>query len=273
MSKTVHKNKTESSDEMSFWSHLEALRWHLIRSIIAILLFSIAAFFSREFIFDSIILAPKTPQFITNILLCKLAEITNVTTLCINNTNLEIVNLDMSGQFITHIYISFAAGIIVAIPYIIAEIWTFIRPALYNNEKKNISGVIFITSTLFIVGVLFSYFIIVPLTINFFSTYQVSTTINNTISLRSYIDTVVSLSFAVGLVFELPIFVFFLTKMGLLTPDFMKKNRRLMIVIILIISAIITPADIFSQIIVAIPLYILYEFSIGIAKFEYNRKA
>lgn len=268
--KTKKKNVPE--EEMNFWGHLEELRKHIIRSIIAVLILSIGAFISREFIFDTIILAPKNPNFITNILFCNFADLINIDALCINNNNLEIINLEMSGQFLTHIYISIMVGIIVAVPYIVGEIWAFILPALNTKEKESITLPVFVTSILFITGVLFSYYLIVPLTINFFGSYQVSATVVNTIALKSYISTVVSLTFAVGIVFELPIFVFFLTKIGLLTPDFMKKNRRIMLVVTLIISAIITPADIFSQIMVAVPLYALYEFSIGISKYEFKKQ-
>ena len=192
--------------------------------------------------------------------------------LCFNTMNLKIINIEMSGQFLIHLYISIIAGIIIAIPYIIGEIWAFIRPALYPNEQKYTTGAVIVTSLLFILGVLFSYFLIVPLTINFLGTYQVSETVSNTIALRSYISTVVSLTFAVGLVFELPVFVFFLTKVGLLTPDFMRRNRKYMLVIVLAMAAIITPADIFSQILVSIPLYGLYEVSIIVSRHVYRKQ-
>lgn len=265
-------DKNSNDEKMNFWDHLEELRWHILRSFIAVLILAIGAFLARDLIFDVIILAPKSSDFATNRFLCYIAEITAVDALCINDMNLEIVNLKMSGQFLIHLYISIITGIIVAIPYIIAEIWAFIRPALYPNEKKYSTGAIFITSFLFMVGVLFSYFLIVPLTVNFLGTYQVSDTVQNTISLSSYIGTVVSLTFAVGLVFEMPVFVYFLTKVGMLTPQFMKRNRKYMLVIILAMAAIITPADIFSQILVSIPLLGLYEISIIISRRLYNKQ-
>lgn len=266
----VSEKETQDGN-MSFWDHLEELRWHILRSFIAVLIFAIGAFIAREIIFDVIILAPKNEDFITNRLLCALADLTAMDALCINNTNLEIVNLKMSGQFLIHLYISIISGVILAIPYIIAEIWAFIKPALYPNEKKYSVGAVTITSSLFIVGILFSYYLIVPLTINFLGSYQVSETVQNTISLSSYIGTVVSLTFAVGLVFEMPIFVYFLTKVGMLTPQFMRRNRKYMLVIILALAAIITPADIFSQIMVSIPLLGLYELSIMISQRLYNK--
>lgn len=257
---------------MTFWDHLEALRWHLLRSFIAVLVFAIIAFIGREFIFDTIILAPKSQDFFTNVMLCKMGTALGTDALCFNTMNLKIVNIEMSGQFLIHLYISIVAGIIIAIPYIIGEIWAFIRPALYPNEQKYTTGAVIVTSLLFILGVLFSYFLIVPLTINFLGTYQVSETVSNTIALRSYISTVVSLTFAVGLVFELPVFVFFLTKVGMLTPDFMRRNRKYMLVIVLAMAAIITPADIFSQILVSIPLYGLYEASILVSRHVYRKQ-
>jgi len=269
----ANKSKEKKNEnQMAFWDHLEELRWHILRSFIVVFVLAIGAFLARHIIFDLIILAPKSSDFITNRFLCTIAEFTSLDALCINEMNLKIVNLKMSGQFLIHLYISIITGVILGIPYIIAEIWAFIRPALYPNEKKHSTGAIIITSFLFLVGVLFSYFLIVPLTINFLGTYQVSETVQNTISLSSYIGTVVSLTFAVGLVFEMPVFVYFLTKVGMLTPQFMKKNRKYMIVIILAMSAIITPADIFSQILVSIPLFGLYEFSIIISRRLYNKQ-
>lgn len=266
------KQHEKNDNEMNFWDHLEALRWHLLRSFIAVLVFAIGAFVAREFIFDTIILAPKSQDFFTNVMLCKMGAALGTDALCFNTMNLKIINIEMSGQFLIHLYISIITGVIVAIPYIIGEIWAFIRPALYPNEQKHTTGAVIITSLLFIMGVLFSYFLIVPLTINFLGTYQVSETVNNTIALRSYIGTVVSLTFAVGLVFELPVFVFFLTKVGLLTPDFMRQNRKYMLVIVLAMAAIITPADIFSQIMVSIPLYGLYELSITVSRYVHKKQ-
>jgi sec-independent protein translocase protein TatC len=260
------KAATEPAEEMSFWGHLDALRGHLFRSAIAIVVLAIVAFLNREFIFDSIILAPKNPDFITNRLLCQLGEWANIPALCLGNIELKIININLSGQFTTHMYISMFAGLIVAAPYVIWEIWRFIRPALYDNERRHSRGAVIIMSLLFLLGVLFSYYLIVPLTLNFFGTYQVSDSVNNQIALSSYISTVVSVTFSLGVVFELPVFIYFLAKVGIITDTFLKKNRKYMLVILLIISAIITPPDIISQILVCIPLYGLYELSIIVAR-------
>jgi len=268
------KNKKEPKPEkvMTFWDHLEELRGNLVRSIIAIVLLAVVAFLNREIIFDYIILAPSKPGFITNVGLCWVAQQLNINALCLDDVNLQIINIKMSGQFLTHMYISIVAGVILSFPYILWEIWRFVRPAMHENERKYSQGGVFISSMLFLLGILFSYFLIVPLTVNFLGTYHVSESVYNQISLSSYISTVVSVTFAVGVVFELPILVYFLTKIGVITPDFLKKNRRYMYVILLILSAIITPPDMFSQILVVFPLIGLYEFSITVSRRVYKRQ-
>lgn len=273
MAEEIKSKKKNRKDEkvMTFWDHLEELRGHIFRSLIAIVLLATVAFLNREFIFDKVILAPGKPGFLTNDALCWLADKISLKSLCIGDMNLQIINIKMSGQFLTHMYISIVAGLILAFPYILWEIWRFVRPAMKEKEKKYSRGGVFISTILFLIGILFSYYMIVPLTLNFLGTYQVSETVANQISLSSYISTVVSLTFAVGVVFELPILVYFLTRIGILTPDFMKKNRKYMFVILLVLSAIITPPDIFSQILVVLPLIALYEFSIGISKRVYKR--
>ena len=265
--------------EMTFWEHLEALRWHLVRSIVAVVVLGVVAFLNKEIIFNYIILAPKSSDFVTNRTLCALGRwaaghltFLNPDALCIENFNLTLINIKMAGQFLTHLYISVFAGVILAVPYILWEVWRFIKPALYKHEQQHTSGAVFWSSFLFLLGILFSYFLIVPLAIMFLGTYNVSASVENQIALNSYISTVVSLTFAVGLVFELPIFVFFLTKVGVITPVFMRRNRKAMIVVVLIISAIITPADVFSQILVAIPLLGLYEISILISARVYRHR-
>ncbi|MBI9036596.1 MAG: twin-arginine translocase subunit TatC [Bacteroidales bacterium] len=267
---TQDNNKVQ--EEMSFWQHLEELRWHITRSIIAVIVFAVVAFLNRKIIFDEIILAPRDSEFITNRVLCKLADILSFKSLCFESFNLTIINIKMSGQFLTHMYISIIAGIIITIPYIIWEIWSFIKPALYKNERKYTNYAVISSSLLFIIGILFSYFLIVPLTVNFLGTYHVSEFVQNQVSLKSYVNTVVSVTFAVGIVFELPIFMYFFTKVGLVTPSFLKKNRKYMLVICLILSAIITPPDVFSQILVCIPLIALYEISILISKRVYRKR-
>lgn len=269
-----NKKKNPAPDpevEMSFWDHLDTLRGHLFRSALAIIVMAVVAFLNREFIFDQLILAPKEPEFITNRLLCRLGEWANVPSLCLGNLKLQIINIDLSGQFTTHMYISFFAGLIVAAPYMIWEIWRFIQPALYDKERKHSKGAVLSMSALFVMGVLFSYFLIVPLTLSFFGSYKVSEEVNNQIALSSYISTVVSVTFAIGLVFELPVFIYFLTKVGIVTPAFLKRNRKYTLVLLLVIAAIITPPDIISQVLVTIPLYGLYELSILVSSRIYKK--
>lgn len=268
---TKSEKKKDAEKVMSFWDHMEELRMHIIRSIIAIVVLAVVAFLNRKIIFDVIILAPSKPGFFTNKVLCWVSHKLALNALCISDINLDIINISMSGQFLTHMYISIVAGFIVAFPYILWEIWRFVKPAMRNNERKYSRGGILVSTLLFVIGILFSYFMIVPLTVNFLGTYQVSPTVHNQISLSSYISTVVSLTFAVGVVFELPILVYFLTSIGVITPAFMKKNRKYMFVILLILAAIITPPDMFSQVLVVIPLVLLYEFSIIISKRVYKR--
>jgi len=265
------KEVKEKEKVMTFWDHLDELRMHIVRSLIAVVVLAVIAFLNRHIIFDYIILAPSSSDFITNRVLCWVGRHLSLDALCITDMKLQIINIKMSGQFLTHMYISIVTGFILAFPYILWEIWRFVQPAMYENERQYSRGGILISTMLFLFGVLFSFFLIVPLTINFLGTYQVSENVANQISLSSYISTVVSVTFAVGIVFELPILVYFLTKIGVITPDFLKKNRKYMFVILLILSAIITPPDRFSQILVVIPLVLLYEFSIGVSKRVYKR--
>jgi len=256
----------EVKKEQGFLDHLEELRWCIIRSAIAILVFSGLAFALKSFIFDRIILAPKSPDFITNKLLCYLSEAFNTPILCINQNSFLIKSIYMSGQFMAHIKISLVAGIIMAFPYVVYEIWKFIKPALYPHEVKAIRGVVFYTSLLFVIGILFGYYIITPMSINFLGSYKVSESVPNEINLMSYVSTLTSVTLATGIVFELPIFIMFLSKINLITPKFLRKYRRHAIILILIFAAIITPPDIFSQILVSIPMILLYEISIIISK-------
>jgi sec-independent protein translocase protein TatC len=267
------KNKEgEKNNEMSFLEHLEELRWHIVRAGLGTFVIMIIAFINREFIFDQVILKPKSPNFPTNIFFARmndwLNKLLNIESeaLAINTKVLDIVNIEMAGQFLSHIKVSLVAGIIVASPYIFFEIWRFIKPALQSNEVKYARGAVFYTSALFILGVLFGYYLITPLSIHFLSSYNVSPEIANTIKLNSYIATVTSVTFASGIIFELPIAVYFLSKVGLVTPGFMRTYRKHAFVILLILSAIITPPDVFSQVLVCIPLVILYEISIFISR-------
>jgi sec-independent protein translocase protein TatC len=269
----VQQDGIQEESEMTFWGHLEALRWHIIRSVSAVFIFAIAAFLNKDIIFKTIILAPKSSEFITNKLLCRLSEFLSLPSLCIGNFDLKLINIQMAGQFMIHMYISAFAGLIVAIPYVLWEIWRFVKPALHENEARHASGAVFFSSLLFLVGVLFAYFLIVPMAVLFLGSYTVSESVENQVALSSYISTVVSLTFSVGMVFELPILVFFLTKVGMITPMLMRRNRKFMIVVVLIVAAIITPPDVFSQLLVTFPLLGLYELSILVSARVYKRRS
>ncbi len=251
---------------MSFLEHLEVMRWHLLRSMLAIIILALVAFVFKEIVFDKIILAPKEPPFPTNRWLCQLGEILNLQRICINQNPFTLQTVKMAEQFSMHIMVSLVAGIVVAFPYIFWEFWRFIIPALYEKEKRTASGAVFYTSLLFILGVMFGYYIIAPLSVNFLGNYKVSESVISAPTLRSYVGTITSVVLAAGIVFQLPILVYFLSKVGLVTPDFLKKYRRHSLVLIVTLSAIITPPDIFSQVLVALPLMVLYEIGIAISK-------
>jgi sec-independent protein translocase protein TatC len=267
----------KSIDEMSFLDHLEDLRWHLIRSTIGIVIAATLAFVFKKFIFDVIIFGPTQMSFPTYEGLCKMSQFLGIedTTFCADKFPFIIQNRTVAGQFSAHIWTSIYAGFIVAFPYVLYQLWSFISPGLNPNERKNSRGFIIIASILFFLGVLFGYYIITPLSINFLANYQISEQISNEFDISSVIAIVRSSSLASGFVFELPIIIYFLTKVGLVTPQFLKKYRKYALVIVLILSAIITPPDVASQVIVAIPILILYQVSIYISSIvvrNQNRK-
>jgi sec-independent protein translocase protein TatC len=262
---TKKKRKKEEKTEMSFLDHLEALRWHIIRAVLSVIVFSIVAFINKDFIFDSIIFAPKSPQFWSNRMLAKLADLVDIPSLKINTHPLQLISIDISGQFMTHVWTSIKFGFIAASPKVIYQLWSFIKPALYENERMHASGAVLVMSALFLTGTLFGYYLIVPFSIVFLGSYSICSTVVNQINILSYISTVTSIVIAGGVVFELPVLAFFLSKIGVITPRFLKKFRRHSYVVLLVVSAIITPPDIFSQISVCIPLVFLYEASILIS--------
>lgn len=261
-----NKSGKKKQGEMSFLEHLEELRWHLIRSVLAIVIMAVVAFILKDFIFNTIIFKPKTPDFWTNRMFAQLGDFLGSEAIKINSQDLELISIKMAGQFLTHIWTALVAGFIIASPLVFFEFWRFIRPALYDTEKKHASGAVFFTTVLFLIGILFGYYLIVPLSIHFLGSYSLSPEVTNQININSYISTVVSISLASGVVFLLPIFVYFLSKVGLLTPGFMKTYRRHSYVVMLLLSAIITPPDVFSQIMVCIPLVFLYEIGIIISR-------
>jgi len=265
MSKQPHK-------EMSFLDHLEVLRWHLVRSTAAIIIIaSIAFVFFKDLLFNKILFAPTSVDFYTYKVLCKISKQLGTKGMCITELPFTLQSLGMAEQFSIHIWTSLTAGLIIAFPYILWETWHFISPGLYKKERKNAIWFILISSILFFLGVLFGYYVITPLSVNFLGNYSVSDIINKNFQIASYISIVKSSVLAAGLMFELPVIIFFLAKLGLVTPDFLKTYRKHAIVVVLIVAAAITPPDVISQIIVTIPIILLYELSIVISKIIYKK--
>lgn len=272
--KKLDTGMEEKGADMSFLDHLEALRWHLIRSVSAIILIAIVLFTYNDFIFGELIFGPKKADFITYRFFCKFSYWLGLgDSLCIGEIPFELINTNLSGQFTSHMWVSFVGGLILAFPYFLWEMWRFIKPALYEKESTGAKGFVAVSSLLFLTGVLFSYFLIVPLTINFLGRYQVSADVTNMIAMNSYISTMVTLTLIMGLVFELPVLIYFLTKFGIITPQFMRKYRRHSLVVILILSAVITPQDVTSMVLVAIPLYLLFEISILVSNRTFKKLA
>jgi sec-independent protein translocase protein TatC len=267
--------KAQNPNELSFWGHIDALRGHLFRSAIAVVLIAVVLFCYPEFLFDTVIFGPIHDDFLTYRAFCKLSHLLELgDQLCFGHYTFKLQALGLADQFTSQMWIAFIGGVILAAPYILFEVWKFIKPALKDKEKKGATGFIISATFLFVFGVLFSYFIVVPLTINFLGNYKVSELVENQFTMDSYISTVTTLSFATGLVFELPVLVFFLTKFGLITPQFMRKYRKHAVVVILVAAAVITPSpDVTSQMLVAFPLYFLYEASIFVSHYVVKKKA
>ncbi|MCG9973053.1 twin-arginine translocase subunit TatC [Christiangramia crocea] len=263
----------DPANEMSFLDHLEELRWHLIRATLAVVIAGGVAFLLKGFIFDVLLFGPSKGDFFSYDMLCRISSYVGIDGgFCFEEMPFRIQSRTMGGQFSAHVWTSITAGFIIAFPYVIYEFWKFVAPAMHSTERKHAKGFIFITSVLFFLGVLFGYYVVTPLSINFLGKYQVSETVFNDFDLSSYIGLVRASVLASGLIFELPIVIYFLTKVGIVTPDFLKKYRKYALVIVLILSAIITPPDIVSQIIVAIPVLVLYEVSIIISKIMYRKE-
>lgn len=261
------RKKKDPNAEMTFLDHLEDLRWHLIRATLSIVVVGFVAFLAKDFIFDVIIFGPKQANFFTYRVLCDVAQYVGLQdSFCFDELPFRIQSRTMAGQFSAHVWTSITAGFVVAFPYVIYEFWKFISPGLMENERSTARGFIAVSSLLFFMGVVFGYYVITPLSINFLGSYQVSSEVFNDFDLSSYIGLVRSSVIASGLIFELPIIIYFLTKIGLVTPETLRKYRKISLVVVLILSAVITPPDIVSQIIVAIPILILYEISIFISK-------
>jgi len=252
--------------EMSFFDHLEVLRWHIIRSVIAIAVFAILSFTFYDFVFNQIIMGPKNLDFWTYRMMCKVGDLLNLEGFCVERIPFNIINTELAGQFMLQINSCLLMAIALGFPYLLFEIWLFVKPALTDIERKSAQGFVLYASLLFILGALFGYYIVVPLSVNFLANVSLSEEITNQITIDSYLSTIATLTLGCGVVFLLPILVFILSKLGLMTPEFMRASRRYATVIILIIAAIITPtADIITLLTVSAPMFLLYELSIMVS--------
>lgn len=272
--KAIKEKGQTMEAEMSFFDHLEALRWHLVRAAIAIVIFTCGAFYFYDFIFETIIMGPSRPNFWTYRMLCKLGDYLHRDGFCINKINISLLNTEMAGQFTLQINSALLIGITLGFPYLLWELWRFIRPALHEKERKAASGFVVYASFLFILGVLFGYYVITPESINFLAGYTVSSQIENKFSIDSYLSSVSTLTLATGIVFELPIIVYVLSSLGILNAKFMRETRRYAVVVILVIAAIVTPTpDMMTMLVVSVPLFILYEVGIVVAAVVDKRRA
>lgn len=252
---------------MSFLDHLEELRWHLIRSAIAIAVFMIAGFIFHHEVFNLLILPPSKVDFVTYRVLCDIGNFVGIQSLCVDKMNFSLMSREVSGQFMMALTTAAIVGLVVAFPYIFWEIWRFIKPGLKIEEKKAARGAVFYVTLLFFMGVLFGYYVVAPFAINFLVNFQIDESIINQFDIGSYIGILATLTLACGITFQLPIAIFVLTKIGVVTPLFLRTYRRHSLVVILIVAAVITPSpDAISQILVSIPLYILFEISILVSQ-------
>ncbi|MCX2744752.1 twin-arginine translocase subunit TatC [Mangrovivirga sp. M17] len=261
----------QEQNEMTFLEHLEELRWHIIRSLASILVFGILAFIFSEFLFGEVIMGPGKSDFVTFRLFCKLGQELNIPALCIDDFKITLYNRQIAGQFMADIKYSIMLGFICAFPYAFFEIWRFIKPGLHMEEKNASRGAVFFVTALFLLGVCFGYFIISPFSFNFLYHYSITAEFENEIDLASYVGFLATLVLACGITFQLPVVVYFLTKAGIVTPNYLKTYRRHAFIIILFLSAMITPPDIFTQLLVSLPLFLLYEISIVVSKSLYKR--
>lgn len=259
--------------EMSFLDHLEELRWHLVRSFVAIFIVGIFVFTFQTFIFDTVLFAHLRPDFPTYQFLCKAFSAIGIdSSFCDLSFSQTLQSLNPTQQLMTAIWTSLILGVIFSFPYILWEFWKFIAPGLHDNERKKSKGFIFVSSFLFFLGVLFSYYVILPMSVYFFYNYQISDLVVNNFKLDGYVSLITNTLLGVAVFFELPVVIYFLSKIGLVTPEFLRTYRKHALVVVLVLSAIITPPDVASQIIVAVPIMILYEISIYVSKFVIKKQ-
>ena len=248
------------SSQKTFWGHVEVLRWVIIRCAVVVFGLAVLAFCNKDFVFESLILAPCNAGFITYQLLDRLGLVANI-------EQIDLININLASQLMTHLSISFYLALVVAFPYLVAELWFFVKPALYLSERRPAIVAVVAFFFQFFLGLALAYFLIFPLTFNFLGTYQVSVRVANQISLSSYISTFIGLLFMMGLVFEMPIVAYFFARIGVLKSAFLRKWRKVAVVLVLVLAAFITPStDVFTMCLVALPLWLLYEFSLLVVR-------
>ncbi|MDG1427293.1 MAG: twin-arginine translocase subunit TatC [Crocinitomicaceae bacterium] len=250
----------DSGKNMSFLDHLEELRWRLVRSAIVIVIAAVVIWVFQEWILNTLFFSMKNPDFFTFKILCQTIGV------CVEEIPVNFQSTTVTGQFSYAIMMSILGGIVVSFPYIFYQLWSFIKPGLKQTERGIAGGIVFYVSMLFFMGIAFGYFIVAPLCVQFFGNYQMSESIDNIFTIGSYMSLVLSTVFYSGLLFLLPVVTYLFTKLGVLTPEFLKKYRKHAVVGILILSAFITPPDLISQVIVGIPILLLYEVGIIISK-------
>ncbi len=260
--------------EMAFLDHLEELRWHVVRAVGSIFIFTIVAFIFVPWIFDNIVFAPAKLDFPTFKYMCELGRMVGMDdSLCVTDLPFKVQSRNMTGQFMMSLTAAFVIGLIVAFPYVVWELWSFVKPGLQTKERKFSRGAVAAVSFLFILGILFGYYILSPMTIWFLATYSISPMIVNEFDITSYVSTLSSLILGCGLLFQFPMVIYFLSKIGIVTPDLMRKYRKHSVVVILILGAVITPSgDPFSLTVISLPLYLLFEISIFISSVVVKRK-
>jgi len=270
----VDVDKLEQQEaEMSFLEHLEALRWHIVRSGLAILIIALIVFAAKDFVFGTVVLGPTQQDFFTFRVFCSLGEWIGVgERFCIEMPEFRWITPLFGEQFVVHIRVSIIIGFILSFPYVFYEIWKFIKPGLYEKEQNAARGTVFICSTLFGIGVLFGYFIISPFAVTFLLGYELPG-VESAPSLGSYVSYLSLFTLPAGMIFELPVLVYFLAKVGLVSSDMMASYRKHAVVVLLFLSALITPPDPITQLLLGLPLYALYEISIIIAKRVERRQA
>ncbi len=264
----------DSKKEMSFLGHLEELRWRLMKSAIAVIVVASVLFYYTTPVIEHIYLAMSESNFPTYIFFCKLSSWIGIDgLLCANDIPIDLQSIEMTKQFSTNMYFAIVGGIVLVFPYIFHQFWSFLKPGLKESEIAVTRGVVFFSSILFFLGVLFGYYLISPLCVQFFGGYKLSADIQNNFTISSYMSMITTSTFFSGLFFELPIVIFILSKLGLVSSLMLKKFRKHALVGILLLSAIITPPDVISQVLVSIPILLLYELGIGVAKIVEKKKA